>query len=77
MEHDAVFLVQSADEGAKVLAEHTLEWNLLPRNDVDVEVARPQRRRHLESDEASPDHDGAPGGLAASTIARLSASERR
>src|SRR2546427_3011851 len=63
MEYDAVFLMQCADEAAKVLAEHAPEWNLLGRHDVDVKVSRPQRCRDLESDEASPDHDGAPGLL--------------
>src|SRR2546427_6660082 len=63
MEHDAGFLMQCSDEAAKVVAEHAPEWNLLGRHDVDVKVSRPQRCRDLESDEASPDHDGAPGLL--------------
>src|SRR3989442_5922542 len=78
MEHDAVFLMECADEAAKVLAEHAPEWNLLGRHDVHVKVPRPQRCRDLESDEACPDHDGARlACFAASAIARLSVSERR
>ena len=40
---------------AEVLAEDALERKLLGRDDVDVDVARAQRRRHLEPDEARAD----------------------
>ena len=59
MEHDALLLVQRSNERAEVVAEHALERKLLRRDDVDVDLARAQRRRDLEADEARADHDGA------------------
>ena len=52
MERDAVRFVQRLNESAEVVAEHAGERKVFGRDDVDVDVARAQRRRHLEADEA-------------------------
>ena len=59
MEDDAVLLVQCAYEIAHVSAEHALHRPLLRRHDVDLDIARAQRRRGLEPDKAGADHDHA------------------
>ena len=74
---DALRFVQRANERAEVVAEHAREGKVFRRDDVDGDVTRAERRRHLESDEARADHDGALRAFAASMIARLSASVRR
>ena len=59
MEDDAVLLVQRADEVAHLRPEHALHRPLLRRHDMDLDVARAQRGRDLEPDEARADHDRA------------------
>ena len=41
-------------------AQHALHRPLVGRHDVDLDAARAQRRRHLETDEARAHHDRAP-----------------
>ena len=77
MKDDAVLLVQRANEIAHLRPEHALHRPLLEAHDMDLDVARAQRSRHLEPDEARADHDRAarvprPSAM----IARQSASER-
>src|SRR5262245_27572636 len=59
MEFNPLLLVQRLNELAKLRSEHTLQWEFLRSNDMHVDIARPQRRGDLESDEAGADHDGA------------------
>ena len=59
MEDDAVLLVQRAHEVAELRPEDALQRPLLGRDDMDLELARAQRGRDLEADEARADHDGA------------------
>ena len=59
MEDDAVLLVQRANEVAHLGPEHALHRPLLRRDDMHLDLARPQRGRDLEPDEARADHDGA------------------
>ena len=59
MKHDAVLLVQRADEVAHVRSEHTLHRPLFRRHHVDLDVARAQRGRDFEPDKAGADHDRA------------------
>ena len=59
VEDDAVLLVQRAHEVAERGAEDALQRPRLGRDDVHLEVARAQRRGHLEADEARADDDGA------------------
>ena len=77
MEDDAVLLVERADEVADLATEHALQRHAVGRDDVHLELARAQRGRDLEPDEARADHDGAPRRSRRAMIARLSASERR
>ena len=59
MEDDAVLFVQRAHEVAHLGPEHALHRPLLRRHDMDLDIARAQRRRDLEPDEAGTDHDRA------------------
>ena len=78
MEDDAVLLVERADEVAELRPQHPLQRPRLGRDDVHLELARAQRGRDLEPDEARADHHGALRLLArCAMMARLSASERR
>ena len=54
-----MLLVQLAHEGAHLLAEHARHRNLFGRDDMHFDLARAQRGRNLEADEARADHDGA------------------
>ena len=63
MEDDAVLLVQRADEIAELRSEHAFERALLRRDDMHLDVARAQRRRGFEADEARADHHRALGGF--------------
>ena len=57
MKDDAVLLVQRANEVAHVRSEHTFHGPMFRRNDVDLDIARAQRRRGLKSDKAGTDHN--------------------
>ena len=59
MKHDAMLLVQRANEIAQLRPKHALHRPLLRRHDMDLDVARAQRRRRLEPDEARADHERA------------------
>ena len=59
MKDDAVLLMQRADEIAHLRAQHALHRPLLRRDDMDLDLARAQRRRDLEADEARADHHDA------------------
>ena len=59
MKHDAVLLVQRADEIAELRPEHALQRPRFRRHDMHFELAGAQRRRHFEPDEARADHDHA------------------
>jgi hypothetical protein len=60
VEDDAVLLVHAAYEVAKLTSHDALQRAMVRRDDVHVYAARGQRRRHLEADEARPQHDRAP-----------------
>ena len=66
MEDHAMLLVQLADEVTHLRPEHAFERTLLGRHHVHLELARAQRGRDFEADEARADHHralGAIGGL--------------
>ena len=66
MEDHAMLLVQLADEVAHLRPEHAFERTLLGRDHMHLELARAQRGRDFEADEARADHHrafGAVGGL--------------
>ena len=66
MEDDAVLLMQRAHEIAHFRSKHALHRPLLRRHYMDLDIARPQRRRGLQPDETCADHDraaGADGGF--------------
>ena len=56
---DAVVLMQRAHEIAHFRSKHTLHRALFRRDHVDLDIARPQRRRHLQTDETRADHERA------------------
>jgi hypothetical protein len=60
VEHHPVLLVEAAHEVAGLRAQHARERPLVRRDHVDLDLARPQRGRHLQADEARPQHDGPP-----------------
>ena len=59
MKDDAVLLMQGADEIAHLRPQHALHRPRLRRHDMDLDLARAQRRRDLKADETGADHDGA------------------
>ena len=59
VKHDAMVLVQSANEVAEFRTEHALKRPALRRHHMDLDLARPQRGRDLEADEARADHHSA------------------
>ena len=59
VEDDAVLLVQRANEIAQLRPEHALHRPRFRRHDVDLDIARTQRRRDFEPDEARADHERA------------------
>src|SRR5262249_50250417 len=63
MKYDAVLLVNGADEVAEFAPEYPLQRPVLGSHDMNLDVARAQRRGDLESDEACTDHDRAPRRL--------------
>ena len=56
MERHAVLLVEFADELPDVRAQDLLHGNGFRRDHMHVDIARAQRCRHLEADEARADH---------------------
>ena len=78
MKHDAVRLVQLADEAADLRAQDALQRLRFRGDDVHLDPARAQRGRDLEADEArADDHARAWPTPRLRTIARLSANVRR
>ena len=63
MEADAMLLMQRANELPHVMAEDALHRNRLRRGDMDLDLARPQRRCNLKPDEARAEHQGRLCGL--------------
>ena len=59
MEDDAVLLVEGLDEIAHLRAQHPLHRPLLRRHDMNLDLARAQRRCRFQPDEAGADHDRA------------------
>ena len=59
MKDHAVVLMQRAHEIAHFRPKHTLHRALLRRDHVDLDIARPQRRRCLQADETRADHNRA------------------
>src|SRR5262249_9899468 len=59
MECDAVLLVDRAYEIAKFASEHAFQGPTLRCDDMNLDLARPQRGGNLEPDEARTDHDRA------------------
>ena len=57
MENNAVLLMQRTNEVAHVGSEHALHWPLLRSDDMNLDLARAQRRRGLKADKAGADHD--------------------
>ena len=56
MERHTVALVELADEPSDVRSQDFLHRNGIRRDHMHVDIARAQRCRHLESDEARADH---------------------
>ena len=54
-----MLLVQRADEIAHAGTEHALHRPLLGRHDMDLDLARAQRRRGFQPDKTRADHDRA------------------
>ena len=78
MEHHAVGFVQRLNDAPDLRAHHALERHLIRRDDINGDAARPQRCRHFEPDETgADDHRALRPTRALSTMARLSAKERR
>ena len=57
MEDDAVLLVDRAHEAAELGPQNFLHRMLFRRDDMDLDVARAQRGRDFEADEARPEDD--------------------
>ena len=55
MKHHAARLVHSPNIVAQTFTQHARERGRLRRDDMHIDVAMPERRRHLESDEAGTD----------------------
>src|SRR5579885_2456527 len=60
VEADAVILVNLLDEAAELAAQNARHRQRLGRDDMHLDVPRPQRRRDFEPYEARPDDDGTP-----------------
>ena len=57
MEDDAVLLVERLHEAAELRPQNFLHRPFFRRDDMDLDVARAQRGRDFEADEARPEHD--------------------
>jgi hypothetical protein len=57
MKDDAVLLVERTDEVPIFTPEHALQRSAFRCHDVNLDLACPQRCRHLEPDKARPDDD--------------------
>ena len=58
-----MLLVDRLDEAAELGPENFLHRPLFRRDDMDLDVARAQRGRDFEADEARAEHDDPPRGL--------------
>src|SRR5262249_61804355 len=61
MEYNAVLLMNRAYEIAKLAPEHAFQRPAPRCHDMNLDLARPERRSNLEPDEACADHDRVPG----------------
>src|SRR6185437_3295706 len=62
MEDDAMLLVDGLNESAELRPKDLFHGSILGRDDMDLEIAGAQRRRHFETDEARSQNQHAPRG---------------
>ena len=63
MENDAVFFMKLANEIAELRTKDPFERPAFRRDDVNLQIPRPQRGSGFQADEARADDDGVPRRL--------------